>query len=123
MLPIVRGWVGDDLLPSPELQKLVCQLKMPFQSENCLLYTDRNDPKHGTLPPHLGAYQMCHRVWPLTHLVSHVYGIEGSAVQLQHVGLFQLVCVRDNLAIDPVLEHPAGGVARIGDAPGGNNTS
>ena len=66
---------------------------------------------------------MCHRVWPLTHLDRHVYGIEVAAVQLQHMGLFQLVLLGDNLAIDPVLEHPVGGLARLGGASGGNNTS
>ena len=66
---------------------------------------------------------MCHGVWPLNHLVSHVYGIEVAAVQLQHVGLLQLIFVGDNLPIDPVPEHPVGGLARLGGAPGGNNTS
>ena len=66
---------------------------------------------------------MCQRVWPLTHLVGHVYGVEVAAVQLQHVGLFQLVLLGDNLAIDPVPEHPVGGLARLGGAPGGNNTN
>ena len=66
---------------------------------------------------------MGQRLWPLTHLVSHVDGIEVAAVQLQYVGLLQLVPLGDNRAFDPVSEHPAGWLARLGSASGGNNTS
>ena len=97
MLPIVGGRVPYELPLSPEPYKLVCQFLTPFQPGNLILYTavciarigftNQNHLKHGMLSPHLCTNKMCHRLWPLTHLVSGVYGTEVAAVQLQHVNI------------------------------------